>query len=104
MYTKYKRTSKKSFGKKRRLSKRKSSKRRSSKRKLSKRKSSKRRSNRISKRRFGRMPALQSIMGNYAPSNMNTFQQYTGMSAPQMEKHNMGISKSIKSNFYTNIN
>lgn len=59
---------------------------------------------RVKSKRFGRQPGLVNMMGNYAPSKMNTFQQYTGMSAPQMSKHMGGVLKSDRANFYTNVN
>jgi hypothetical protein len=43
------------------------------------------------------------MMGNFSPSEMNQFQQYTGMSGPQMTAHMGGIDKSDLSNFYTDV-
>ena len=79
-----------------------SKRRRKSKSKRRRRKSSSKRRRR--KRSFGKMPGLVNIMGNYRPPNkMNTFQQYTGMSAPQMMKHMDNVLKSDRANFYTSV-
>ncbi len=67
------------------------------------RKSSSKKRRRRRRKRFGKKPGLISIMGNYSPSKMNSFQQYTGMSAPQMTKHMSNVLKSDRANFYANL-
>ena len=68
------------------------------------RKGSRRGSRKVS-RRFGSAfsPPLQQIMGNYSPSEMSTFQQYTGMGVDQTNNHLTGIPESLRSNFYSDV-
>lgn len=55
-------------------------------------------------RRFGSgKDSLLNMMGNFSPAEMSLAQSTTGMSAPQMQQHLNGISRSDLSNFYTNI-
>ena len=70
----------------------------------SKRRRRKSSSKRRRRRKFGRQPGLVSMMGDFRPlSQMNTFQQRTGMSGPQMSKHMAGVLKSDRANFYTSV-
>lgn len=55
------------------------------------------------KRRFGRMSGLESIMGNFAPSQMGITQNYLGMPPGQYARHMKGVAPSDQLNFYTTI-
>ncbi len=62
----------------------------------------------LCRHRFGQgrspnMPETMTMMGNYAPSQMSTFQQYTGMPPFQYNNHITSIPQNLQSNFYRNV-
>lgn len=53
--------------------------------------------------RFGRMPNLGQMMGNYRPSQISGYQEYLGMTDPQRLTHTSKIPKGLRANFYAEI-
>lgn len=43
---------------------------------------------------------LKSVMGNYAPAKMNTYQEYLGTPNSQRMMHYNNIQPPLRSNFY----